>query len=104
MKLEEYRFGNSSKNLIKQSVKIDEITIVLLDDSDVVPKREGYKNLLAVDTLNNILWIADLPSDSMFASYWTIEIDKDELLALSGSFLCKIDLKTGKVLDVRFVK
>jgi hypothetical protein len=104
MKLEEYKWGNSSKNTVRESIDLADIKIVLLDHNNVIPRLEGYKNLLATDKLNNIIWIADLPEGSMYASYWSIQIDNNELYALSGSFLCKIDLKTGKVLSIQFVK
>jgi hypothetical protein len=104
MKLKDYKWDVSFKNTVRGSIKLGDVTIILLDDDKVTPRIEGYKNLLAVDKLDNVVWVADLPEGSMFSSYWTIKIDNNGLFALCGSFLCEIDIKTGKVLNAKFVK
>jgi hypothetical protein len=104
MKLEQYQTINLFSSKLVDSVDLENIRIVLLKDEKNVLGREGRKNLLATDKTNNVLWIADLPSDIPFSSYQTIELKNHELYALSGSFLCKIDPKTGVIIDSKFVK
>ena len=104
MKIEEYNVDNLSIKKLAQLIDLGEIRIMLLDTRGLPPLDEGRKNLLAVDKLDNIIWVADLPPGYLFASYWTIEIIDNELYALCGSFLCQIDIKTGKIISERFVK
>jgi hypothetical protein len=104
MKLDEYKMGDISNNTIRQYIDLNGLKIILLDDSHIPPTEEGCKNLLAIDKLNNIVWIAELPAGSLFASYWTIEIKNNGLSALSGSFRCTIDTETGKIINQQFVK
>ncbi len=65
--------------------------------------KEGDKNLIAFDSKNKIIWIADLPSEP-YDSYFRIKFDSNKLIAWSSnSFLVEIDLKTGKVVDKKVV-
>lgn len=104
MKLDQYTINGRINNKIKQSITIGNLDIVLLDTSGLYPSREGFKNLLAIDQLDHIVWVAELPVDYLYSSYQSIELKNEELFALSGSFLCKVDRETGHILSEKFVK
>jgi len=56
---------------------------------------------LAVDELDNILWIAEIPK-SWWSSYQTMEYKNNELITLSDSVLCTIDIMNGEILGEKF--
>lgn len=106
MKLNDYKLKHLMSNSVLKSIDFGEIRVVLLNVhvKEFVP-IEGIKNLLAIDPLQNIVWIADLPSNNrMYSAYQDIEKKGEELLAWSGSFLCTLDIKSGVITDERFVK
>ena len=104
MKLEDYKLNGLGPPPIIQSLSIGEDKIILLDSKNLPPCKQGYRNLLAIDKFENVLWIADLPDNNLYFSYWNVKIDEGQLYALAGSFLCRLDQKNGKVLGWQFVK
>ncbi|HTK21948.1 MAG TPA: hypothetical protein VL442_20665 [Mucilaginibacter sp.] len=102
MKLKDYQINGMSDLFIKDQIDIGNFKAILLDGTPQgAPKKEGYKNLLAIDELNNIVWIAEIPK-SWWSSYQMMEYKNGELIALSGSFLCTINIITGEILSERF--
>jgi hypothetical protein len=67
-------------------------------------KKEGSKNLLGLDGVDKILWIADLPEDYPHASYGDIRYQNNVFNAWCGSIYCEIDPLTGKILKEQFTK
>ena len=63
-------------------------------------------NLFATDRLGNLLWHSEIPGEyRKYGYYHDVEIIDGELIAwFGGSFKCKIDLASGVLLNVKFVK
>lgn len=104
MKLSEYKLKNWNARSVTTTLFFKDIKIVLLDINKNIATFELLKNLLAIDSDNNILWIADVPDNEMYGYYLHIEIKNDLLIALMGSTLCTIDPDTGNLLKQQFVK
>lgn len=79
--------------------------VVVLFDPDEIPNKKGqFKNLVAFDALGKKLWEADLPTDKSSDVYWKM-LNKDILIAYSfSSYICEIDVFTGKILSADFYK
>jgi len=105
MKLRDYKVEDWDRRSILEIIDIGVIKIILLKvDLTVLPKREGRKNLLAIDKEDNIVWVAKFPNDSIYESYDHIKLINNSLMAWCGSYLCKIDSLNGLILDVKFIK
>ena len=104
MKLEEYNLSNWNYKVRRQK-KIGDNRILLLSlDRSVSPPIEGRKNLLAVDVNNNIIWIADLPTE-VYDSYYDMRYEDGIIRAeSSNSYIAEIDPKTGNILKKYMVK
>ena len=105
MKLLEYNLKDWKENKIKRRKKIGDITILLLSiDRTISPPKEGRKNLLCVDMDDNIIWIADLPTE-MYDSYHDMKFNNGIILAYSSnSFMAEISPRTGEILKKYMVK
>jgi hypothetical protein len=104
MKLKDYNLLHWKGNQINKKITIRGTTILLLElDMTLMPPEEGRKNLIAVDTNETIIWIADLPKVP-YASYHDMKIMDENFYAWAGSQLCEIDIKTGKIIKEKFVK
>ncbi|PRD46134.1 hypothetical protein [Sphingobacterium haloxyli] len=104
MKLSEYALKNWNGRNIITTISFKEIKILLLDVNQNMITWELLKNLLAIDSNGNIVWIADLPDSEMFGYYLEIKLNENQLLAWIGGTLCTIDPNTGELLKQQFVK
>jgi hypothetical protein len=91
----------------KIAMKIDEentsyMLLEMVDDGHL--PEHSLSNLVAVDRLDKILWIAETPvTKNDF--YWKIYFDGDRLLAVSGiGELYEIDKASGKILNHKMIK
>lgn len=106
MKLKNYKLKGWDGLKIEMEINFHTLTIKLLaidfiDD----PPKEGRRNLLAVDSNNEIQWIADIPeSYPMYGSYQDMRLSNELLEAWCGSIYCIIDPFNGKILSEKFVK
>lgn len=100
MKLKDYNLVNGK---IRRQKKIDDIIVILFSNDGLSPK-EGRKNLLAIDKEDNILWIAELPSE-FYDSYYDMKyVDGIIHAESSNSFLSEINPKTGEIIKCYMVK
>lgn len=105
MKYKEYKLDGWVDFQIAKRIEYHNIIILLLKvDWNSVPPKEGRRNIIAIDKSENILWIADLASNTPYSSYHDVNIIDGEIQGVCSSFLCKIDSKTGKILDEVFIK
>lgn len=105
MNLKDYNLIGLKKGIYRRQKKINNIKIVLLslDRQSSVPK-EGRKNLLAINTDDEILWIAELPTE-VYDSYIDMKyVDGFIRAESSNSFVSEIDPKTGLIIRKYMVK
>ncbi len=80
------------------------ILLLALDDSYDKSEREGDKNLVSVNSDNEIIWIAGLPTE-VYDSYCDIWFENGVLLARSSnSHIAEIDPEIGKILKAYMVR
>lgn len=105
MKYIEYKLNGWVDSQIAKRIEYDSTIILLLKvDWNSIPPKEGRKNLIAIDKDENLLWIADLASNTPYSSYHDVNIVDGQIQGVCSSFLCKIDSKTGKVIEEIFIK
>lgn len=106
MKLKEYLLPGWNGKNIEKEIAINNIIIKLLGiNLSIDPPEEGRRNLVAVDEYDNIIWIANLPSEQkIYGFYGQIVYENGILKAWCGSFYCEIDPNDGKILAEEFVK
>lgn len=103
MNLKDYKLSNWNENKIKRKIKSKGFEILLLSTKGI-PPINGERNLLAVDASNNILWIAELPTET-YDSYIGMKLVNGVILAeSSNSFVSEIEPSTGKVLKKYIIK
>lgn len=103
MKLQEYNLPNWKEGKIRRQKKLQDKRILLLSTSGI-PPREGERNLLAVNKVDEILWIAELPTE-VYDSYTEMKfVDGFIRAESSNSFVSEIDPDTGKILKKYMVK
>lgn len=93
------------KNIERElTFKRGRILLLALDDSYDKSDRSGDKNLLAVNSENNIIWIAGLPTE-VYDSYYDIWFENGVLFARSSnSHVAEINPETGEILKAYMVK
>lgn len=106
MKLQNYNLKHWNNHAITKSVEFEDKRVLLLEiENTKFPERDGHRNLIATDKDENILWIAELPINEHLYSYYNdLYIEDGLIMALSGSFQCKINASDGQIIDERFVK
>jgi hypothetical protein len=105
MKLNEYSLKDWDGKSITKMIEIKSLRVILLElDLTVMPPRKGRLNLIATNHENNIVWIAKLPGNEIYASYDDIKYDNGILNAWCGSYLCEIDPNSGSILSEKFIK
>jgi hypothetical protein len=99
MKLEDYRLANWKDNKIKRQKKVADKRILLLSiDRTILPLKEGRKKLLAVDKENNVVWIAELPTEA-YDSYYEMKYEDGIIYGKSSnSFIAEINPETGEII------
>lgn len=103
MKLNNYILPNWNDGKIKRTKKISDFKILLLSLNGLSSK-EGSKNLLAVDNNDNILWIAELPTE-MYDSYYEMKYEQGVIKAKSSnSFLVVVNPETGSIINKYMIK
>lgn len=104
MKLNDYKLINWTKKITRQKKVGDHKILLLSLDRNIGPPLEGRKNLLAIDKDDNILWIADLPTEG-YDSYYEMKYEDGVIKARSSnSHIAEIDPETGKILKKYMVK
>jgi hypothetical protein len=106
MKWTFYNLKNWNKFRFIKKIDIGDLSIILLEiDANLYPTKKGHRNLIAIDKNEDIVWIAELPNNGNYDSYFNIDFKDETLLAwTSNSSLCEIDSKTGKILNYKFIK
>ena len=103
MKLSEYSLENWSDNKIRRKKVLGDKQILLLSLKGLSPE-EGSKNLLAVDSNDNILWIADLPTE-VYDSYYEMRYADGVIYGRSSnSHMAEINPDTGEIIKAYMVK
>ena len=78
--------------------------LLLTIDKSKEPPKEGRKNLLAVDKYNEIIWIAELPTE-VYDSYVDMKFVNGVIKAeSSNSFVSEINPETGIIIKKYLVK
>ena len=106
MKLQDYDLPDWKEGkIIRRQKRLEDKRILLLSiDRTVGPPREGRRNLLAIDKEDNILWIAELPTE-MYDSYYEMRYENGIIYGRSSnSFIAEIDPNTGEILKKYMVK
>lgn len=105
MKLNAYNLLDWKDGKIKRKKKIgDKIILLLSIDRSVGPSIEGRKNLLAINDDDEIIWVADLPTE-VYDSYIDMKYMNGIIRAeSSNSFVSEIDPNTGIVLKKYMIK
>lgn len=97
----------NSKDNIKQEIKWDNLKIRLFRDKKITDlPYESESNIIAVDSLNTIIWKAEAPR-THYEQYFEMEIDRDKkvLIATTGSgYKHILNLENGRVMDYYLVK
>lgn len=105
MKLIEYNLLGWKENKITRQKKFGSKKILLLSlDRTIGPPEEGRKNLLAIDEQNNIIWIADLPTEA-YDSYYEMKFDNGIVYGRSSnSHIAEINPETGEIMKSYMIK
>lgn len=100
MKLIEYNLRGWKYKDVEKQIHIGEETILLLRvNLSELGFKGRLKNLVSVDSNENILWIADIPNGvTMSYVFDDIKWEDNKLKAWRGNLYCEIDPDTGKVL------
>lgn len=106
MKLQDYNLLNwkEGKKITRQKRLENKRILLLSIDRTIGPPSQGRKNLLAVDVDDNILWVAELPTE-MYDSYYEMKYENEVIYGRSSnSFVAEIDPDTGRILKKYMVK
>ena len=105
MNIKEYNLEGLKKGIFKRQKKLNNIKILLLSlDRTILPPEEGRKNLLAVNNEDEILWIAELPTN-VYDSYNDMKYVDGIIRAYSSnSYVSEINPKTGKIIKKYMIK
>ena len=92
---------------VKKTIDFKGLSIRLYEVADVykIPK-EGLANVKAFDANDHLVWTVE-PPQSPRDSYYSIKLDtvNNILIAYTGlSFMAKISLENGKIIDFRMIK
>ncbi len=100
MRLFDYELKDWKNRKIQKRIKLKSNLIVLLSiDRTVIPPVEGRKNLLLIDSNDDVIWVADLPSEK-FDSYYDMCNKKGVLNAHSSNGLSvNIDINSGELIN-----
>lgn len=106
MRLEEYQLQNWNGRDISASVAFDDLSILLLTlFKEPMLERRGHRNLVAINSNGQIVWVADLPGiGSSYSFFNEIQMREGKLWAWAGSALCIVDPGNGNILEEHFVK
>ncbi|HRI58819.1 MAG TPA: hypothetical protein PK228_03825 [Saprospiraceae bacterium] len=87
----------------KKNLGVKKVLLLSLDRL-ALPPIEGRKNLLCVDANDNLLWVAELPTE-IYDSYVDMNFRNGVIHAeSSNSFVAEIDPETGIILRTYMVK
>jgi len=104
MNLKEYKIQNWVNSEILTTLDFPTLRILLLKiDVTITPPINGIRNLIAINSQDEIVWIAELPPYP-YHYYQDIFVKDSKLYARSNSIRNEIDFKTGKILVEQFVK
>jgi hypothetical protein len=91
---------------IQKKIAIENIEIILTEISNPLEvPQEGVQNLAALKS-GNFFWLAEIPSSYRSYGYYNdVSLINGELIGwFGGSFRCTIDIQSGKIVRVEFVK
>lgn len=100
-KLDEIR----RKYPIKKELVFGGKTVVLLavDVKDI--QENSRSNILLYNGKGNLLWVVELPEDyTLHIFYDDMEVVDQKLVAWCASTLCEIDLNSGKIINMQFIR
>lgn len=89
---------------IKDARIIDDLAVVIFEFDDSVPKYRQFNNCCAFDSNCNLIWTAEHPTTTTSDFYVEFMDSKNNKLWSFGCFVCKLDFKTGKLLNADFTK
>jgi hypothetical protein len=95
--------SEDNKNLqVQDKIETSDIDIVLYDRKYPKSPYGAFPNIEAFDKQGNKIWTVELPDYR--ARFNKMYIENGYLMAIDWEYECKIDLKTGKIIDYVFYK
>ena len=108
MNWKDYKIPNWEKFEIKKSLIVGDLTIAVLKLLPISIREipiEGVRNLIAIDSNENIKWIAQLPRNfGGYVSFDNIRFNNGVLEAWFGSIYCLINIDNGLIEHEEFTK
>lgn len=87
---------------IRTAKRIDDLVVVIFDDSDKVPRYSQHQNCRAFDLKGNHIRTAEHPTNKN-TDYYIDFMEKDKLWNFA-CFVCEVDFRNGKLIDTQFTK
>ena len=89
---------------VTDAVEVHDRVIVLYDPDSFSSKVGQFNNLIAISLSGALLWVAELPTTTTGDRYYRF-VAGENLEAFSVfSYICEIDLGTGRIASREFVK
>lgn len=92
------------KHLILEAYTTGEIAVVLFDPDTYEEKWGQFPNLVAVKKNGDLLWTAELPTNTSGDRYYRIASQIPLVVYSIFSEECEIDLAAGKIKTRKFFK
>ena len=89
---------------IKEAFLINDMVIVLFDPDANLGSQGQFKNLISINRMGDIVWIAEMPTDNNTDVYYKISKKKPLTVYSFCSFECEINIKNGKIIRKDFFK
>ena len=87
------------------ALRVAEGVVAVIYDYMAGPQHQQFRNLQGFDARGNLLWTAEHPTNETADAYVNFGQDADILEAHSfAGYVCRLDPKTGKLVDARFTK
>lgn len=78
--------------------------VVIIFDYMEFAKPQQARNLMAYDLGRKLLWVAEHPTDKQTDTYVRITSESPLRASNFASYMCDIDIETGKLLNAVFTK
>lgn len=89
---------------VLEAYQSEDMVILLLDPDSNLNSVGQFKNLLAFSSNGELLWRAELPTTNSSGCYYKLISVRPLVAASFDSYICEIDINTGKVSNKTFVK
>ena len=96
---EHWEFGRR----ILDARRIGDCVVIIFDYMEF-PKPQQARNLMAYDLSRNLLWVAEHPTDGQTDTYVHITSETPLRASNFASYICDIDIETGRLLNAVFTK